>query len=127
MANRSGARIIRLIGHNVPIWLVSISIIFLINRYLIRPSGFPFFDYWLNDILCFPILLESTQISMRLILKQKDLRLTIWQVFFACIYGSVLFEWILPRLNGEFVSDLIDVFCYISGATIWYFSKISFR
>jgi hypothetical protein len=103
-----------------PIWFYLFLFVFIINRYLIRPSEIQFIDGYLNDLLCLPILLQLVQVCMKLIVN-KNYVLSLFQTIVAIIYCSVLFEIILPKYSNHYISDIYDTICYLSGGIIWKF------
>jgi hypothetical protein len=103
-----------------PIWFYLFLFVFIINRYLIRPSEIQFIDGYLNDLLCLPILLQLVQVCMKLIVN-KNYMLSLFQTIVAIIYCSVLFEIILPKYSNHYISDIYDTICYLSGGITWKF------
>jgi len=103
-----------------PIWFYLFLFVFIINRYLIRPSEIQFIDGYLNDLLCLPILLQLVQVCMKLIVN-KNYVLSLFQTIVAIIYCSVLFEIILPKYSNHYISDIYDTICYLSGGITWKF------
>lgn len=103
-----------------PIWFYLMLVTFLLNRYYFKPTGNIFLDGWLNDLLCLPILLELSQISMQLIVR-KNYLLSKFQLIISIVYCSILFEYFLPRNYPTYYADPIDVLCYFVGGLFWFF------
>lgn len=123
MVIRCWARIVKwteFIIARFPIWFYVFLFVFIINRYIIRPSEILFIDGYLNDLLCLPILLQLVQVCMKLIVNE-NYELSLFQNFVAIIYCSVLFEIFLPKYSINYTSDINDVFCYLSGGLLWKF------
>ena len=40
---------------------------------------------------------------------------------FTLIYVSILFEWVLPKINAKYTADYYDIIMYIVGLLVFYF------
>jgi hypothetical protein len=90
-----------------------------LKRYAFHPSGIKLLDNYLLDLLCMPLVLETSRLAMRFIFS-KNYDLSKFQILFAVLYVSVLFEYLLPVYQTRFRADVFDVVAYSTGATIWY-------
>ncbi|MCI5055799.1 MAG: hypothetical protein MRY83_06800 [Flavobacteriales bacterium] len=80
----------------------------------------------LADIICIPFILTNSLIILRLWKRNDQLILGQYKIAFICIYYALIFEWILPRISNVYVSDILDVICYIIGGCIFYFIQKHF-
>lgn len=96
------------------VW-VAFLVIYLIHRYLLRPTQSAFIDSYLDDFLSVPIIAGITQTSMQLWLGPRY-KLSWKQVLFIAGYLSVVFELLLPNFSRRYTSDLWDVLAYFFGA-----------
>jgi hypothetical protein len=104
----------------IPTWWFWIALaIAATKRYMFHPSGIKLLDNYLLDLLCMPLVLEITRQAMRLIFS-PNYDLSKFQILFAVLYVSLLFEYLLPMYQTRFYADVFDVFAYSAGATIWY-------
>ena len=101
-------------------WFALFCIIYLINRFLIKETGFQFFDNNLDDLLAVPIVLHLSRFAMSLIYKIREYKISIIQILITVIYISLLFELFFPWQSSEYHSDIFDVFCYAGGGVIYW-------
>jgi hypothetical protein len=100
------------------VYLALMAIYMLI--YVTRDNGFgiDFINYYGNDLLFIPILMSSIKIAVRIFNIPIDIGKK--EVLIAVIYTSVVFEWVLPSIGTNFVSDPIDVMAYTIGGLSYY-------
>lgn len=105
----------------IPTWWFWIALAMAVaKRYAFHHSGVKLLDNYLLDLLCMPLVLEVTRHAMRLIIS-PNYDLSKFQILFALIYVSVLFEYLLPLHQSRFHADGVDVVIYCAGAIIWHF------
>ncbi|MFT5847133.1 MAG: hypothetical protein ACJARX_000809 [Psychroserpens sp.] len=75
--------------------------------------------FYLNDLLCMPIVLSLCLAVVRLYKKSNNIYAPITIVYGLTFFYTVYFEWILPQINGRYTGDLIDVVLYFIGATLF--------
>ncbi|MDQ3192323.1 MAG: magnesium citrate secondary transporter [Bacteroidota bacterium] len=80
----------------------------------------PFIHAYLDDFLCMPVVLTLTLYILQMILKEERFRLSKYQVIFAIIYFSVMFELVLPAFSSKYTSDVMDIAAYLIGAFVFY-------
>jgi maltodextrin utilization protein YvdJ len=86
-----------------------------------RIYTFPFVHAYLDDILALPVILTLVvAVQRQWIYRNPSYVLSKFQVFFAVLYVSVLFEGILPALSARYTRDSWDIPGYILGALIFY-------
>lgn len=97
------------------------SVIFFINQI------FQYFDYgmifttsYLDDLLFFPITLSIIELYEKR--KISNYVIPIRYTLIAVIFVSVLFEFIIPKIDLRFTSDLYIVF-YMLGAILYHSTK----
>jgi len=103
-------------------WLfVIFGAVYLVNRLWLRPSGFAFVDFYLNDLLCMPLVLYCTRICMVLIYSAPNLHIPVKYIVVATFYLGWVFEWLLPAWSPRYTADPFDLLMYIFGALLFLF------
>lgn len=96
-------------------WFLLAVALVLINRMMLEFGLIiPLVQSYLDDLLCFPILLTIGLAMYRVV--WPNYRLTPWHIWPTVALFSIYFEWYLPTVNAGFTSDLLDVFMYAFGA-----------
>ena len=81
-----------------------------------------FLQYYLNDLLCMPIVLGTAVFLQRnVVLRQPAYALTAYQIGIIVVYWSVMFEGVIPNFVPRYTADLFDVLAYALGAAFFYF------
>lgn len=104
-----------------PYFIVFSGIFFIV--YFLQFIHFPLpalINNYLNDFLCMPIILTLCLGFVRIIKKNKDIRLSGFVIISLTIYYSVYFEYYLPKVNSRYTADPIDVLLYFAGALVFY-------
>jgi hypothetical protein len=91
--------------------------LFLLNLSLPLPA---FFSFYLNDLLCMPIILSVCLFTIRKISKRKDLKISLFSAFSLAAFYSVYFELYLPEVTTRYTQDITDVLLYFGGAFIFW-------
>lgn len=81
-----------------------------------------FLDGYLNDYLCFPLVLSLILMETRYVKKDQNVQLPLISIVFLFLYWSAYFEWYLPQHNPRYTADYIDILMYALGCTtflIW--------
>ncbi len=89
--------------------------IYLIHRYILRPTQWVWIDSYLGDFLSVPVIGGLTEIIMQPLLGLK-FRLNWKHLLFISIYLSVVFEFVLPKYSSRYTRDLYDILAYFAGA-----------
>lgn len=71
------------------------------------------------DLLCMPLLLTAALYLLRWIKKRPELLLSLPMIVFAWLYCSFIFEWLLPRFNNAYTSDIVDILIYALGSAVF--------
>jgi hypothetical protein len=75
---------------------------------------------WLDDVLCLPVVLGLALACMRgLVYRDRGYCLSPFQIGFALVQISLVFEWWLPLRDDRYVGDPLDVLAYAAGAVIF--------
>lgn len=99
-----------------PLFLLA-CFLFLLNQFLESQQIFiPYIHAYLDDFLCFPIVLTLILFLLRRIYQNPNFRFTTLQIVFAVAYFSLAFEVVLPYFSANYRSDALDVVAYILGA-----------
>jgi len=79
----------------------------------------PFTAFYLDDLLCLPIVLSIIQYVQR---KRYGLqfKLPLSHVIISVAFITVVFEAVLPAVSTRFRGDLFDVLFYTVGGTLFY-------
>lgn len=93
-------------------------VIYLVVRFLLRPTGIAWIDFHLSDFLSVPVIAGITTSLMQL-WRGKKFQLSTGQTIFIAFYLSVVFEFVLPEKNIRYTGDLVDIICYFLGAIFW--------
>lgn len=90
-----------------------------INQTLEKGFGIflPVIHNYLDDLLCFPIVLTLGLAAYRSV--YPDYRLSWFHMLSVFIIYSVYFEWILPKQSSNFTADSVDVLMYGVGLAIF--------
>lgn len=78
------------------------------------------FSSYLADLLCMPVLLILTTISIRWIKGWVTFLLSGKMILFTLIYLSLVFELLLPQLSARYTADPFDLVAYGVGALLFY-------
>lgn len=101
-------------------WIFLVSYLAI---YLAKMSGFIFpalIHYYFTDLLAIPITATLSMWFMRLLLQNRNLLLSRWQVTFIVIWFSVVFEIVLPLFMKRYTGDALDVLMYIAGGLFYW-------
>lgn len=95
--------------------------IFLCN-YLLQNLGYSntFTRNYLDDLLAMPIILYIAQVMMRIVYKNKGMKLDVTMHLYGFALVSIAFEWILPKYFDHLTSDYWDIACYAIGTLAFY-------
>ena len=75
--------------------------------------------FYLNDLLCMPIVLSLCLAAVRFYKKSIHLYVPISIAYGLTVFYMVYFEWILPQINGRYTGDIIDVVLYLIGTSVF--------
>jgi hypothetical protein len=110
----------------IPFWFILFIIIYLINQITDKNSKIDFLNYYLNDFLAVPIVLQLVLISFQLLYKNVNIYLGKDKILYTVIYISFFFELLLPYFSERFVGDWLDVIMYcLGGLAFFLFQKNS--
>lgn len=102
-----------------PIYLMA-SMLAAANQILERKGIFiPFIHAYLDDFLCFPIVLTSGLAVYRWL--WPEYQLTRWHIWPLYIFFVFYFEVYLPSISPLYTADAWDAVAYLAG--IWVFQK----
>ena len=100
---------------------VFLSCLFLATTNQILEKGFgiyiPIVHSYLDDLLCFPIVLTLGLAMYRLF--KPDYRLSLMHMLPVLLTYSIYFEWYLPSVSTNATSDPLDVVMYIIGLMVF--------
>lgn len=116
-----------MINSSLRIFII-LTIVFVFNQ-LIEFLGIKivFFNSYLDDLLCFPIILSAVLfIHRKWRLKNKYFVLPISHVIISVFVFVVIFELLLPIISLKFTADIFDIVAYIVGS-IFFFKFINVK
>lgn len=100
---------------------VFLTAIFLAVCNQVLEKGFgifiPIVHSYLDDLLCFPIVLTFGLAMYRYF--KPNYELSVWHIWPTVITYSVYFEWYLPQTSSVYTADFLDVVMYVLGAVIY--------
>lgn len=100
-----------------PVFLSCVGLA-IVNRILEMNGVYlPVIHSYLDDILCFPIVLTVGLSAYRFL--WDDYRLTAWHIWPTVAVYSIYFEAYLPTVSSVYTRDPIDIVAYIIGALIF--------
>jgi hypothetical protein len=101
-----------------PIFLLAV-VVAAINQLLEKAFGIfiPIVHSYLDDLLCFPIVLTLGLAMYRCF--RPNYQLTGWHIWPTIIIYTVYFEWYLPQTSALYTADILDVVMYLVGMTIF--------
>ena len=76
---------------------------------------------YLTDLLFIPLLLFFTIWLLRIIKRDKKIKLSVFKLIFTWLFISIVFEYYLPQKNSIYTADIVDVFMYFFGTVSFYF------
>ncbi|MGY3794816.1 hypothetical protein [Aquimarina sp. 433] len=79
-----------------------------------------FFQNYLNDLLCMPLVLSVCQIAVRKLKSDTRILLPIPLLILVTIGYSIYFEWYLPQYDDRYTADWLDVLMYFIGMFFFY-------
>ena len=83
--------------------------------------SYPLLRYYLNDLLCMPLVLGLTLFLQRnFILRDPNHVFTKYQVGIAVVYYAVGFEGVLPLFMSRYTADGLDVVMYGLGGLFFH-------
>lgn len=80
-----------------------------------------FINNYLTDFLFIPLLLMFTLFLLRIIKREKVLKLNVTMLLVSVVFTSFVFEYYLPQKSNIYTSDMYDVFVYGLGGVSFYF------
>lgn len=101
-----------------PVFLISV-VLATTNQILEKGFGIflPLIHSYLDDLLCFPIVLTLGLAMYRYF--KPNYQLSAWHIWPTVIVYSVYFEWYLPQTSTVYTADVFDVLMYAIGALIF--------
>lgn len=104
-----------------PLWFIVFVLLYFANRFLIDTTGIPFIDYYLNDLLAVPVVMNLVRIVMCAIYRTYTFTIRAWMVAFVVVYMSTYFELVLPQKSAIYTADWLDVIFYTLGGISYFF------
>lgn len=91
--------------------------------YVMQLGGIALPDFWddyVNDFLCMPIVLYLCRFTVRTIRSSSKLQLPLPLIFLLTVAYSLFFEYYQPIVDSRYTQDLLDVVLYFSGSLFFY-------
>ncbi|MFT4544872.1 MAG: hypothetical protein ACI9CU_001102 [Polaribacter sp.] len=101
-----------------PVFLVCLFLASF-NQVLEKVLGIfiPIAHSYLDDFLCFPIVLTLGLAAYRW--HNPQYKLTAWHIWPVVLFYALYFEWYLPQTSAAYTSDILDVLMYVLGALVF--------
>ena len=77
----------------------------------------PLIHSYLDDLLCFPIVLTLGLALYRFF--KPEYQMSLWHMLPVLVIYSVYFEWYLPQITSSATADCLDVVCYFLGSVLF--------
>lgn len=109
-----------LIAHIYYFWIflvIAISIYLLQQLEITIPA---FFQNYLNDLLCMPLVLSVCQYTVRKLKSDTLISLPVPLLILVTIGYATYFEWYLPQYDDRYTADWVDVLMYFIGMFFFY-------
>jgi hypothetical protein len=104
-----------------PLFLVgSITALFVYSNQWFQLPYPDWISFYVNDFLCMPLVLLFILAVLRYFKKKEDYQIPFLFIISLTLYYSWFFEAYLPRHNGRYTSDPIDVVLYFCGSFLFY-------
>jgi len=105
-------------------YFLGLMFAYLLVRYLrVSVDMLPdFFRFYLTDLLFVPTMSIFALIAVRLLKRDRTLRIPAHYVFIQVVLVSLFFEWYLPNYSSKahwYTSDLLDVLMYVIGGFLF--------
>jgi hypothetical protein len=92
-----------------------------LNIFCLKPAfSYWFFQHYLNDLVCMPLVLVVTIFMQRSFFNKPAYNLNKYQTGIAVAYFTLMFEVVIPLWNARYTADFWDVFCYGFGGWLFY-------
>ena len=78
----------------------------------------------MDDLLFFPISLSLIRIFQN---SHNDYEIPVYHSLIGLIIISLLFEYLLPKLDLRFTSDFVDILYYVIGIIVYHLSRIRIK
>jgi hypothetical protein len=99
---------------------VTIVLLALCNQIIEKNGVFiPYIHSYLDDVLCFPLVLTTGLSVYRSI--WPDYRLGFWHIWPLFLFFVIYFEWWLPGLSIVYTRDPWDIAAYLSGICLFHY------
>jgi len=108
------------IGHPIFLVVFSIYIMYYILKHLGTEMPVLITSY-LADLLSLFLINTLVLFVLRKIYSSPNLELSVGMIIISLILITLIFEVIQPMKDEYFVADPIDILCYLTSATLYYF------
>ena len=104
------------------IYLILCLLFFAYKIVEVYSNNIYFLHSYFEDIIALPIILKSSLLIINRGFKRfKSYRIALIDVVIITVGFSFYYEWLLPKLDSRFSSDIYDVLCYFLGMVIFLF------
>lgn len=100
--------------------LLTCLLAYAINQAWFKTTDLTFFHWYYNDLLAMPLFLAYANLLIA-ITGKTDQRITTFKgVMVLTLFCATLWEGLGPQFIPYATADPIDVLCYVTGATVYY-------
>lgn len=99
------------------------ALLFLLHQVTEKLMGWriPWADSYLDNLLCFPILLTGLLAERRWWKKDDSYTFSLFEIIIITAVLSWVFEFLFPKWSPGFTTDYWDVVAYFTGAMLFNF------
>lgn len=109
----------KIVKHPIFILLIVVaSVVYLAKLFDLKLPNF--ISFYLNDLLCMPIVFSLCLEAIRALKKDNSLYVPIGAIVVVTLYYVFHFEWLLPKFHARYTADVIDVELYVIGAFLFF-------
>lgn len=103
-------------------WIIVLSLMVFIYLvcFLLKSFSFPgILTSYVNDFLSLPIVLTLLLVILRKFKNNSEYMLSYTMIFFAFLYQTTIFEFILPNISERYTYDVWDIVAYAVGGVFF--------
>jgi hypothetical protein len=106
--------------------LLTISIVLFSTNQVLQFYGLSteFMTSYLDDLLFFPITLSLIRIFEN---RNKNFEIPIYHSLIGLILISLLYEYLVPKIDQRFTADTVDILYYSIGIIIYHLTRIKIK
>lgn len=108
-----------MVSRNSIVFFCGLMLVYFLVRWALIFGDTGILRWYLTDLLFVPAMCTFGLIGVRLIRRDRTIKLSWWHVLIQFIAVSAYFEWYLPKHFSEYTADPLDVVMYFIGALVF--------